>query len=119
MSELKADLLRSRTNPDRPPAVQKADFVKGFALIVHVAQPAILGNATLNVSSLVDTGVGAATLNFTSTFSVSPVASAVSAGLTGVSANNTGSQSFVNNFVTTSNAAIDNYSQLHFCGPLA
>jgi len=65
MSEIKVDLLRGRSKPDRPPAVQKSEFVStrwGGPITTNVPR------SSFNVTSITDNAVGFSTANFTTPY---------------------------------------------------
>lgn len=62
MSNVRTDLLSDRTGL-KPPGVTKADFVKTWVNANQTGTQAVAGS--LNVSSILDTGVGLTTVNFT------------------------------------------------------
>lgn len=65
MSTLGIDKLQGSTNPARPPAVEKAEFVKAYGLF---KQTAGTWGETFGVSSITDQAVGITYFNWTSPF---------------------------------------------------
>lgn len=69
MSNVRTDLLSDRTGL-KPPGVTKADFVKVW-LYLNQSGASPVVNASLDVSSIVDIGVGNTPANLTAAFSSS------------------------------------------------
>ena len=118
MSTMRADLLSNRLGTSHP-AVTRADFVKAWAQINQTVATANLV-VSFNVSSLSDTGVGAATLALTATFSGNNAMAGVAA-LGGQTVAGGGGMNNVPvvNFLTATAANTDSYPQVALFGALA